>query len=272
MIVGVPVGPAESEQSVATPVWAYVLIAAVGLVAVWLARLGIREQRRYEAELARAAARDAVLSDRLTIAGDLHDIVSHGLGAITLRARAGARVAADRPEEASAALADIAALSASATADLRGLLSVLHAPDDPASPAPAPTTPIAGLGDVPALLERARSEGVTVTASGLETRAASGGAELAAYHVVREALANVARHAGPTSAAVTITRDAGSLQVTVDDDGPATGWSADPGAGHGLALLAARVSAAGGTLAHGSHGGGYRVRATIPDLGEAMPQ
>ena len=242
----------------------YVLLATVGLIAVGLAYLGFRDQRRYQRELAEAATRDAVLSDRLVIAGDLHDIVSHGLGAITLRARAGVRAAETDPAQATAALTDIAQLAGAATTDLRSLLTVLHDPDM----GRAPTSPTAGIADIPALLDQARAAGSTVTGSGLDTHAATAGAELTAYHVVREALANTARHAGPTDVFVRLMRDdgpEGGLHVTVEDGGPAPRWTPTPGAGHGLALLARRVEAAGGSLTHGSSGAGYRVHATLPD-------
>lgn len=256
-------GPADSTESVGIPVSASIVAVLIGLLAMWLAYKGLQEQRRHETELAAAAARDAVLSDRLAIAGDLHDILSHGLGAITVRARAGERIAPSQPEEASAALADIAELSASATADLRAFLAVLHD-----TQAPAPTAPTAGLADLPTLVDQARDDGLTVTASGLETRASAAGAGLAAYHVAREALANSLRHAGPCAVSLRVAKEDGSLQVTVDDIGTTPGWAPNPGAGHGLALLATRVAAAGGTLTHGPTGAGYRVHATIPDVPE----
>ncbi|MDO5286743.1 MAG: histidine kinase, partial [Actinomycetia bacterium] len=50
------------------------LVLALGTLAVGLARRGGRDRARYEQALAAAAARDAVLSDRITIARELHDI------------------------------------------------------------------------------------------------------------------------------------------------------------------------------------------------------
>lgn len=261
LLAAVSAGPAaEPGETVDVAPWVYAFPVAIGLLAVALARMGLLEQRRYQTELTEAAARDAVLNDRLAIARDLHDVLSHGLGAITLRARVATRVAQSRPEEAHAALADIARLSASATSDLRGILAVLHDPG-----APAPTTPAPSLADLPALLDQARDDGLTLTASGLDTRAQSLGAELVAYHAVREGLANVIRHAGPVRVSVIIARDHESLQVTVADEGRLIDWAPNPGAGHGLALLATRVAAAGGTLTHGAGAQGYTLHASIPD-------
>jgi signal transduction histidine kinase len=86
--------------------------------------------------------------------------------------------------------------------------------------------------------------------------------ELAAFYVVCEALTNVARHAGATSAVVELERNPGALIVEVKDDGIG-GASADGGSG--LRGLADRVEALGGSLQVWSpQGGGTRLRAEIP--------
>ena len=261
-VSGPGTGPGEATPP--APVTGILAVLAVGGVAVAIALVGVRQRRRYEAELARAAARAAVQDDRLDIARDLHDIVSHGLGAITVRARAGRRLGATDPTAAGDALDDVVDLSRTATEDLRRLLGVLRDKE------PAPLAPAPGLADVPALVEGARAQGLTVTLAGDAVRADTPGVELAAYHVVREALANTALHAGPTSAEVRLERDAGGLRVVVTDAGPSTGWAPHPGAGHGLALLTHRVAAHGGTLTHGPAGAaGHRVEATWPQGGRS---
>jgi signal transduction histidine kinase len=86
--------------------------------------------------------------------------------------------------------------------------------------------------------------------------------ELAAFYVVCEALANVARHAGASSAVIELERDPGALIVEVRDDGVG-GASADSGSG--LRGLADRVEALGGRLQVWSpQGRGTRLRAEIP--------
>ncbi len=245
-LVGVSAPGQTSTQASVGGVLAVLAVGAAGVAVAWT---GVVQRRRYEATLAEAAARAAVQDDRLTIARDLHDIVSHGLGAITVRSRAGLRPGAADPGAAAAALEDVIDLSSAATADLRRLLGVLRDAGDPAPLVPAP-----GLADVPALVDAARRQGLTVALSGAEVRADTPGTDLAAYHVVREALANAARHAGPTAVAVRVARADGELCIAVSDDGPAPGWAPQPGAGHGLALLAHRIAAHGGTLRHGPVG------------------
>jgi PAS domain S-box-containing protein len=86
--------------------------------------------------------------------------------------------------------------------------------------------------------------------------------EAAAYYVVSEALANVAKYAEATSAAVRITDDGERLCVEVADDGVG---GADAAGGSGLSGLADRVAALDGTLEIDSPlGAGTRVRAWIP--------
>jgi signal transduction histidine kinase len=86
--------------------------------------------------------------------------------------------------------------------------------------------------------------------------------EVAAYYLVSESLANVAKHANATSARVDVTRRNGDVVVEIVDDGVG---GADESRGSGLRGLADRVEALGGSLRVWSPlGEGTRVRAEIP--------
>ncbi|MFI5795253.1 sensor domain-containing protein [Streptomyces sp. NPDC051677] len=86
--------------------------------------------------------------------------------------------------------------------------------------------------------------------------------EAAAYFVVREALANVARHSGARRVWITGEHGAGRLVVEVRDDGRG---GADPVRGTGLTGLADRVSALDGRLTLTSPPGGPTLlRVEIP--------
>ena len=86
--------------------------------------------------------------------------------------------------------------------------------------------------------------------------------EAAAYYVVSEALANVAKYARATAAAVRIADDGETLSVEVEDNGVG---GADPGRGSGLSGLADRVAFLDGTLEIESpSGAGTRVTERIP--------
>jgi signal transduction histidine kinase len=85
--------------------------------------------------------------------------------------------------------------------------------------------------------------------------------EAAAYYVAAEALANVHKHAGATSAQIAVAMDDGHATIEVSDDGRG---GADP-LGSGLRGLRDRVEALDGTLRIDSRdGAGTSVRAEIP--------
>jgi signal transduction histidine kinase len=87
-------------------------------------------------------------------------------------------------------------------------------------------------------------------------------AEVAAYYVVSESLANVAKHAQATTSRVSVERQGDRLVVEVVDDGVG---GADTERGSGLRGLADRVEALGGRLRVWTPAGrGTRVQAEIP--------
>jgi signal transduction histidine kinase len=89
-----------------------------------------------------------------------------------------------------------------------------------------------------------------------------GQVEVAAYYVVSESLANIAKHAQATSASVAVARTNRRVVVEIVDDGVG---GADTERGSGLRGLADRVEALGGGLRVWTPPGeGTRVRAEIP--------
>ena len=87
-------------------------------------------------------------------------------------------------------------------------------------------------------------------------------AEVGAYYLVAEALTNAAKHAEASEVRVRVEADAGSLRVTIRDDGVG---GADSRKGSGLIGLTDRVEASGGTISISSHAGaGTRITAELP--------
>ncbi|PZF80710.1 sensor histidine kinase [Jiangella anatolica] len=235
-----------------------VIVGLAVLVAGWAVLRTRRERRAHEDRLAAWAGERAAQAERLRIAGDLHDLVSHGLGLITVRAAVAARLAG--PAEQATALADIETVSRETTTELRRMLTVLRSPDA------APLRPAESLADLPGIVAAARGAGLDASLELPALDDVSPGVQLTACAVVREALSNTARHAGPARVRVAVERDGAAVVVTVRDDGPADGWEPRPGAGHGLAGLRERVTALGGTLAAGPDGGaGFVVVASLPE-------
>ena len=86
--------------------------------------------------------------------------------------------------------------------------------------------------------------------------------ETTAYFVIAEALTNVARHAGATSARISARHDGETLRIAIEDNGAG---GADPRGGTGLQGLDDRVGAIGGTFrVEAAEGGGTRVSADLP--------
>ena len=86
--------------------------------------------------------------------------------------------------------------------------------------------------------------------------------EAAAWFVACEAVTNAVKHGGPTLIRVDAARVDGALRLVVADDGSG---GARPRPGSGLAGLADRVGAHGGTLhVESLPGTGTRVEAVIP--------
>ncbi|MFF2654960.1 sensor histidine kinase [Streptomyces sp. NPDC058045] len=250
-------GPADSVPYV------LVLMAVTVVATILWAWLRTRRQRReFEARLTAWAAQQAVQSERLRVARDLHDLVSHALGLITLRAAA-ARTehGTGQDSEQATALADIEDASREATRELRRMLGLLR--DE--TPAPAPLHPAARLDDLPALVETSRRYGLDAELRLGKLHEVTPGVQLAVHAIVREALANTARHAGPAHVVVRVDRDDDTIAVSVHDSGPADHWTARPGAGHGLIGLRERAENLGGTLRAEPTGTGFHLAARLPD-------
>jgi signal transduction histidine kinase len=220
-------------------------------------------------QAARQAAVDAqrrVEEERLRIARELHDSLTHSISVIQVQAGVAVHLTRKRGEEVPPALLAIHEAGADAARELRATLGVLRSQDND----PGPDCDGSGLGQLEGMVSRARSAGlpVTVTVTGAQ-RPLPPAVDQAAYRIVQEALTNTSRHAGSAdggqaSAWVLLHYAKDALTVQVHDDG---GGFATTSAGPGLGLMGMRerVSALGGRLHAGPReGGGFQVRAELP--------
>ncbi|MCM4076152.1 sensor histidine kinase [Paractinoplanes hotanensis] len=220
------------------------------------------EQRAADAERTReeVALRRAG-EERLRIARDLHDSLTHSISVIKVQAGIAVHLARKRGEEPPAALLAIQEAGGAAMRELRETLEVLRAPSELGR---------AGLERVAELAERTRAAGVPVqlTVTGCPADLPVE-VDQAGYRVVQEALTNIARHAGEASAEVHVDYAPARLIVSVIDDGRAPAdRPVTPGVG--LRGMRERVTGLGGTLQADRHdGGGFAVRATFPLDGAA---
>jgi PAS domain S-box-containing protein len=223
----------------------------------------ISERNRAEAERLRAdaihASRarivQATLDERRRLGRDLHDGAQQRLINVIFALQAAGRDAGDAPAQRS--IAEALEETQLAIRDLRDIGAGL----DPSVLAhrglAAAITSLTARTPVPVTLELPAERFAPLT-------------ESTAYFVVSEALANVAKHAEASEAAVTIAATPDRLLVTVTDDGRG-GAAADLAGGSGLAGLTDRVAALGGTLTVRSPAGaGTTVIAELP-LGLSAP-
>ncbi|MFB1045173.1 sensor histidine kinase [Streptomyces chrestomyceticus] len=241
----------------------FVTLLVVAVMAVSeLARVRREQFARVRAER-RAAERRRADEERLRIARELHDVLAHSISVINVQAGVGLALLDDDPEQARTALTTIKAASKEALGEVRQVLDTLRAPGA------APRAPAPGLDRLPELCEQAEDAGlaVEVTVDGSPAGLAPG-TDLAAFRIVQEALTNVVRHSGSRAARVCLGHLPGALEITVDDDGPATaaGRAGDvTGGGNGLVGMRERAAALGGTVEAGPRpDGGFRVHARIP--------
>ena len=206
--------------------------------------------------------RRRVGEERLRIARDVHDVVAHAMVAINVQAGVGAHLLERDPEQARATLRDIKRVSGEALDDLRSMLGILRDPDD----ADAPIRPTADLAAIDDLRDGLAAAGVDVAVDidpGAFPLPASIGAT--GYRIVQEALTNVLRHAGTTTARVRVARNGDRVLIEVEDDGTGESAPDDTGSGNGVRGMRERATAAGGTLEAGPRPeGGWRVAASLP--------
>jgi signal transduction histidine kinase len=241
---------------------AFFLIACAGS---WWVGAWMRARVRQEADRRRQAAGEAIAEERARIARELHDVVTHHVTNMVIRADAATFLAADSPEKVVSGLVEIGETGRRTLAELRYFLGVLDPVDDEPERAPA-------VGSLRDLVEETRSTGRPIELSEVgEQRPMTRGAELAAYRVVQESLTNALKHAPGRRTVVRVRHDAAEVDIEVTTDGPDGSGGAAPRSadGRGLTGLRERVSVVGGELrAGGRPDGGFTVHARIPRGGE----
>ncbi|MER5218769.1 sensor histidine kinase [Streptomyces flaveus] len=215
------------------------------------------ERRADEAERTREeTARRRADEERLHIARELHDSLTHQISVIKVQAEVAVHLARRRGEEVPETLLAIQQAGREATRELRATLEALRDDD---------TAPPRGLDHVPELVERARTIGLdaTLTIEG-PRHDVPAAVDRTAYRIVQESLTNIARHAGAATASVRIDCRPDALAIRIDDDGKATPDTA-PVPGVGLLGMRERVTALGGRLrAEPRCEGGFTVQAELP--------
>ncbi|MFE3449033.1 histidine kinase [Nonomuraea sp. NPDC059194] len=193
--------------------------------------------------------------ERRRLRRDLHDGLGPSLGAVALRIQAARNLAGARPDEADRILAQTAEEVTGVLADVRRLVHDLR---------PPALDELGVLRAIEQQADRFRSPALDVVVTGDEALDMLPAAvEVAAYRIVSEALANVARHSGAARCEITLGVREGRLEVAVRDDG--TGIAPDRVAGVGMLSLRERAAELGGDCRVACPpGGGTLVSARLP--------
>ena len=224
----------------------------------------------HHARLEREQLRAAVLHERQMLANEVHDAVAQTL--VFMKMRLPLLQDALQQQDTARALKyhdDLRQAVSDAHASLREILTHFRTRMDPKGLLHALRALQAGYLD---------RHGIELS---IDAQAAapelSVEQEVQVFHIVQEALANVAKHSKARQAHLTVERSAGVLRFVVEDDGaglfqPAAAGSATaPAAAHfGLEIMRERAQRLGGTLHIESRpGGGTRVCLGIPVAGNA---
>ncbi len=265
--------------------WASLLSLLVGMPLAFSSYLVVimlgfraRRDRLHQWDVrAWAAAQSATaqLEERARIAREMHDVVAHSLTVMIALADGARATARKNPERGSEIMAEVSSTGRAALADMRRVLGVLKSDAEAAPLAPPPA-----MDALHELIAGFRTAGVPVTLVQDGERWPEDPAfQQTVYRIVQESLTNVLRYAR-SAGTVTVELHTGpdGSRIRVSDNA----LSAPPdesrrpafqGTGNGLAGLATRVKAFGGTFRAGpQQPTGWLVEAAFPPLVTPAPR
>lgn len=208
--------------------------------------------RRQNDELRTAADQARAMTARTELAREVHDVLAHSLGALTVQLEtADALLEHGRAEQARSSVQRAGRLAREGLAETRRAIGVLRG--DSVGPAEL----LAELADA--------YEGEAVVTVRGTPRPVDPGPTLVLYRTAQESVTNARKHAPGSTVTLLLAYAESSLELTVSNDGarPA-GDLAGTGGGYGLAGLRERAQQAGGRFEAGPIDGGWAVNVTIP--------
>ncbi|ARX88130.1 hypothetical protein SMD44_07617 [Streptomyces alboflavus] len=215
-------------------------------------------------------AERARAEERVRLAGEMHDVVTHRVSLMVLQAGALRVVSSD--ERVRAEAEGLRAAGCQALEELRDLVGVLRSPESAVGL-------VGGVGDeggvgvgdwgLSVLVEESRAVGVEVVLSESGDRSVSSPVVArTAYRIVQEALTNVRKHAPGSGVRVEVRYEADRVRLRVRNSAPTAVVDrelASSGSGSGLKGLRQRVELVGGTFESGPRpDGGFHVKSVLP--------
>jgi signal transduction histidine kinase len=211
--------------------------------------------------------REAVARERMRIAHELHDLITHRVSAMVLQASTERRII-EQGEDASVAdpatlratLESVETLGREAMSELRQLLGALfHEGDELRAPQP-------GTDDLKTLVEQTSRADVdaSLEVKGRRRRLTTP-LEVSLYRLAQEALSNAMRHAPGSVVRVVMDYRPDAVELTVTNTAGRQAGPRDPGLGLGIPGMRERARQFGGNLeTNVTADGGFSVRAHFP--------
>ena len=242
-------------------------IIAEGALAIVAAVLGGASRRQYRDRAAQAEAlltermradterdRAATLAERNRIGREIHDVLAHSLGALSVQLEA-ADALLESGRDAGAVRPLLQQARRFAVEGLSETRAAVHALRD---------EPVALTEQLTALAD---ADGADITITG-NARALPPEAGLALYRAAQEALSNARKHAPGAAVSLCLTFEPGAT-VLVITNGPARAGTASAdlatsGSGFGLRGMRERIELLGGEIRAGPRERGHTVRVTVP--------
>lgn len=229
--------------------------AAAGLV-VGMGRRQGQERIRQEADLALAHQRTEVehdraevLAERTRIAREVHDVLAHTLGALSVQIEAVGSLIDDgaSPANVRAAVTQSRRLASEGLEETRRAVRVLR--DEPV--------------DVAEQIAALAEDGTVAFRLDGRVRPLAPATGLALVRIAQEAVTNVRKHAAGAPVTVALTYADSTVELTVDNDSTSPSPLSATGAGYGLQGMRERIELLGGTLTAGPRDHGWRVHAEV---------
>jgi signal transduction histidine kinase len=265
-------GPGGSTTGFIRMLLLWLLVAGATWGVGRLSYLARQRARRHD-ELVAAETAEAVRTERMNLARELHDIVAHTVTIMVVQASGAKAVLSPDQTRVRNALEVIENSGTQAMMELHRLLHLLRSVDTESNSASASALPgLDGLSHLLATVEQAGTP-VTVTEQG-EAGPLDPSVGTAAYRVIQEAITNAVKHGG-TAAAINIQLCWSSVDLEVAVTSREHGVALPPdqvaalSSGQGLAGLQDRVTMVGGTLTFGPAGDAFTVTARLPRPGRS---
>jgi signal transduction histidine kinase len=237
------------------------------IIGSWVVGRAARARRLLTIELQEKAARIereresrarlAIADERTRIARELHAVVANSVSEMVVEAQAAERLLDRDRQAAESAMAHVEERGRQALREMRAILGVLRRDDEGPELAPQP-----GIGQIPALVEQARAQGLDIE---LEVEGEPAplpvGVDLAAYRICATALAALMEHGPGGQGAIVVRYRDEDVELELRDDAPQAG-RLDP---QEVLRMRERVTMFGGDLTWRERpGGGYEIRVSLP--------